>query len=118
MCLVKFRNGNYSKFKEFESGIYYHDTKKYDDDKAVSDTYKTKQSVNRYPMLKTVDNNKECLTRQEIEGVDRAQKHQTLLGFPSTYSFIYYVVSNLMINCDITMDDIKQTGKNMAQLHP
>ena len=49
---------------------------KNDNDEATNDTHKTKQSVNPYSVLHTVNNNTEYLTRHEIAGADRTQKYQ------------------------------------------
>ena len=62
-------------------------------------------------MLNTVNNNKEYLTWQEIAGEDRSQKYQALLGWPSTSDLISYLPKNLIINCDIDVDYIKQAEK-------
>ena len=56
--------------------------------------------------MSTVTKNKEYYTRADIEGADRARKYQGLLGWSETSAFKTYFNNNLLLNYNITMDDI------------
>ena len=71
-------------------------------------------------MLQIMNSIKWYPTQQKIAGAYRAWKYQALLGCPSTFSLVYYIAKNLIIDCDITVDYNKQAEqiyeKNMPLL--
>ena len=44
----------------------------------------------------------------DIEGDDRAKSYQGLLGWVATSAFNTYANNNLLLNCNITLDDINR----------
>ena len=76
---------------------------------------KTKAIITPYPLLSTVTENREFYTRADIEGVDRERRYQGLLGWPSTSYFKTYVNKNLILNCNINVDNIN-ISENMYGL--
>ena len=85
-------------FTQCGSGLYYYDT--------TEDKFKPK--VSNYSFLSTVSSNKEYFTRREIEQADAARLLQAQIGWPSTDQFKHIVNNNLLINCEITADDISR----------
>ena len=65
-------------------------------------------SVSAYTFFSTVASNKEFFSRLEIEGADRARVLQGRLGWPSDQLFKEAIRDNLVMNADITVDDINR----------
>ena len=58
-------------------------------------------------ILNTVSENREGFMRGEYEGAREACREMHLLGFPSEQDFGNMVHSNMIVNCPVTFDDIK-----------
>jgi hypothetical protein len=86
------------KFDECQDGLYFYDTNK----------NKPKPAVTNYSMLQTVADNKDFFSANEIQGADRARKIQQQIGWPSTSHFKSIVSKQLLLNCNITIDDINR----------
>ena len=46
--------------------------------------------------------------RADIEGAERARRYQVLFGWPEKSDFNTHVNNNLLLNCNITTDDINR----------
>ena len=51
--------------------------------------------------------NQEGFTQREYEGAQEARRAMQLLGFLSERDFEKIVCSNIIVNCPITFDDVK-----------
>ena len=87
------------RFQRHSPGLYYIDTRNLIDNK---------NEVNAYSFFSTVKANKEYFSSRDIEGADRARVLQQLLQWPSTADFKRYINENLLINCDVTSDDVNR----------
>lgn len=85
-------------FTQCGSGLYYYDT--------TEDKIKSK--VTNYSFLSTVSSNKDYFTCREIEQADAARLLQAQIGWPSTEHFKHIVKNNLLVNYEITADDISR----------
>ena len=82
-------DGTVFKFKECGSGLYYYDM------------------ASNYPLLPFINCNREFFnTCAEVDRANRARRYQGLLGWPEKSSFETYVNNNLLLNCNINVDDI------------
>ena len=52
--------------------------------------------------------NKEFFSRLEIEGADKARMLQSRLGWPSDQQYKEGIQDNLIMNADVTVDDINR----------
>jgi hypothetical protein len=86
------------RFQQCGSGLYYYDT-------AANEN---NSNVISYSFLSTVRNNKDYFNRQEIEGADKARILQSNIGWPSTKDMQHYIASNLIVNCNVTVDDVNR----------
>lgn len=81
-------------------------------DKSVDPTLitdKNKQTVSVYSFFSTVASKKDFFSHLEIEGVDKARILQSRLGWLSDQQFKEAIQDNLVMNADITVDDIHCT---------
>ena len=97
-------SGRVVKFKKCGQGLYFYDADKKDDHE-----YNINDPKISYMFLTQVSNTAALMTNQEIENADRALVYQELLGWPSTTEFKKMVSNNLLMNCDITVDDIQRS---------
>ena len=96
-------DGTVFKFKEYILGLYYHNMESsYDQNSA-----KTNATIPPYSLLSTLTQNKQLYMHAGIEGADRARRYQGLLVRPLKSAFNTYVNNNLLLKCNITMDDKK-----------
>ena len=58
-------------------------------------------------LLNTVSDNREGFTRREYKGPQETRQSMHLLGFPSEREFENMVCSNMIVNCPINFDDVK-----------
>ena len=58
-------------------------------------------------LLNTVSENREGFTWREYDGAQEARRVMHLLGFPSEQDFESMVRSNMIVNCPVTFDDVK-----------
>jgi hypothetical protein len=86
------------RFQQCGSGLYYYDT--------AANAHNS--NVISYSFLSTVRNNKDYFNRQEIEGADKARILQGNIGWPSTKDMQNYIASNLIVNCNVTVDDVNR----------
>ena len=93
------------KFKECGSGLYYYVMVSTDE----QNNAKTNTTITPYSLLSTVTENKEFYTRADIEGTDRVRRYQEILGWPETSALKNYVNNNLLLNCNINVDDIDRS---------
>ena len=66
------------------------------------------QSFAQY--LQIVSSNEKLFSKKEVERVKYALEMQEFLSWPSTQEFLEIVAGNQLRNCDLTVDDIKQTA--------
>ena len=59
-------------------------------------------------MIPNTKKNKELFTRLKIEGADKAQKLQQIIGWTSNTSFEIYIGNNLNENVGISVNDINR----------
>ena len=86
-------NGKILKFREATRRLYYFDT----EDRDVEETM----------LITTVDNNKSRLSAHDFSRALLARALQRKIGRPMTKDFIRYVALNLIPNCPVTVQDIK-----------
>ena len=91
-------------FAPFDTGLYYFDTSKAP--QIVSD--KTKSSISPYSLLQSVEHNKKFYSMAEIKGADNARKQQEEIGWPSDGFYHEIIKENLLINTEITIDDVQR----------
>ena len=84
------------RFNQCESGLYYID---------LSDS---SDKITPYSFFNTVKANKEFFSPREVHQADKSRVLQAKLGRPSTADFKTYIKNNLLINCDITVDDVSR----------
>ena len=58
--------------------------------------------------VNTVADNRECFTCREYEGSKAARRALVLVGYPSERDFTNMVISNMIVNCPVTPQDIKK----------
>ena len=68
----------------------------------------SKHLVSNYSFLSIVVSNKQYFTRREIEQADKARILQAHIGWPATDDFKRLVSDNLLLNCDITVNNISR----------
>ena len=73
---------------------------------------------NRIILLNTFSDNREGFTRREYEGAQEARRAMNLLGFPPKRYFENMVRSNMIVNCPVTFDDVKNTNLFLALISP
>ncbi len=81
------------KFKEATRRLYYFDTADRDETGTM--------------LITTVENNKSKLSAYDYNQAEKARALQRRIGRPSTRDFIRYVATNLIPNCPVTIQDIK-----------
>ena len=96
-------------FEQCGSGLYFYDT---------ANTDNTKHLVSKYSFLSTVASNKQYFTRREIDQADKAHILQAHIGWPATEDFKRIVSKNLLLNCDVTVDDISRAVAIYGQSEP
>ena len=81
-------------------------------------------------LITTVDNNKSKLSALDLTQAKRARALQRRLGRPSILDYIHYAYMNMIPNCPITVQDVKNTeviwgpdlgcvkGKTARQMSP
>lgn len=101
-------DGQLLRFREYDSGLYFYDTR-------ISLTkissplfYLSSRIHTLMSFLSSVKSNKEKFTRREIEGADAARLLYRKLGRPSEAQFHHALKYNQFINCPITPDDAKR----------
>ena len=87
-------------FVKSENGLYYYDTS--------SDGNFSKEAVINYCFINTVEDNERKYHRREVDKAKKARTLYTLLNRPSRRSFERYVATNQIINCPITVEDVKR----------
>jgi hypothetical protein len=98
--LVHRKDAFIMKFKEFHSGLYYHNTLSLD----VTDRY----SVEPYSFLNVVAQNKKNFTTRQINQADKARALYCMLGRPSEQTFASMLNNNVIHNCPLTFEDAKR----------
>ena len=73
----------------------------------VSDN-QNNQTISDYSFFFTVASNKEFVSRLKIEGADKARILQSRLGWPSDQQYKEAIRDNLIMNADVTIDDINR----------
>ena len=58
-------------------------------------------------LISTVSENQEGFTRREYKGAWELQRAMYLLGLPSERDFEIMIHSNMIVNCTVTFDDVK-----------
>ena len=97
-------SGRVVKFKKCGLGLYY-----YDDDNKVEHEYNINDKKFSYMFISQVSESASLMTNKEIADANRALIYQELLGWPSTQEFKRMVSNNLLMNCDITTEDIQRS---------
>ena len=111
---VILRDGTVFKFKEYKSGLYYYDTVSTN----VQDRDKTNTTITAYPLLSPVTQNKQFNTCADIEVSYRERGYKGLLGWTETSDFKTYFNNKLLLNCNITVHDIKRDDCMYAESTP
>ena len=102
--LVHTPNGNVFRFAELSNGLYAFDT-------SSSDNTPTSSSVinySDYSCLQTVRSQKALFTARQLEGADKARELSRQLGRPSKTSLEHSVLHGHILNCPVTIDDIRR----------
>ena len=109
--IVHRSDGTQMKFKEFSSGLYFHDP---------TVVCKPKSPVSNYCLVQTVNKNRKMFHRREIEGAEKARSLHRLLGRPAQARFEHFLVNNLIRNCPVTVQDAKRAvliyGPDLANI--
>lgn len=99
------------RFEKCGHGLYFLDTTK-------TTPNNTNGTVIDYSFFSTVASNKEYFSRREIEGADTARLLQGRLGWPSTGQYKQLIENNLLVNTDVTTDDINRAEAIYGQAVP
>ena len=103
-------------FQEASRRLYYFDTVNRDEEGTI--------------LITTVDNNKNKLSALDLTQAKIARAVQRRIGRPSICDYIHYINMNMIPNCPITIQDIKNTefiwgsdlgyvkGKTARQMSP
>ena len=96
-------NDSIIQFKECADGLYYWDAGN------NNDFDKSKSVVTPYlNFVQTVKSNKSYYSKRDIQGADKARKTQEQLGWPSDSTFERIIMKNHIINCPITINDVRR----------
>ena len=99
-------NGRTLKFKECESGLYFHDTEK--ETNNVEEINNINGDVIDYSYLQTVQENKNFLTKEEVARASKYRIYQSILCWTSTTNYIKMLENSMITSCDINTDNIKR----------
>ena len=117
---VHLPNGVIIRFCEFESGLYYFDSKHLTHNSTNSQLIQYSPPPSSHTFLQSVANNKQNFTRREIAHADRARRLYRHLGRPSEQQFQDILQKNLLRDCPVTPDDAKRAyhiyGPDLATL--
>jgi len=87
------------KFREYKSGLYYHDI-------AAPNINSSSGCVNRYFFIVTIAGNKHNQFHHcEIEAADQAHTLYTMIGRQSQQQFKHIINNNLISNCLVISDN-------------
>eukprot|EP00804_Cyclotella_cryptica_P027563 CCRYP_007501-RA/>CCRYP_007501-RA protein AED:0.35 eAED:-0.96 QI:0/-1/0/1/-1/1/1/0/333 len=92
-CFHVHKEGKTIKFREAMRRLYYFDTVERHEDSTI--------------LINTVDENKSKLSTYDFSRAKLARTIQCRIGRPATRDFISYVENNLIPNCPITSQDIR-----------
>ena len=85
------------KFKECESGLYFYDTDKKENDVEEINNINESEIID-YSYLQTVQENKKFLTKEDIYIASKARRYQSILCWTSTTDYIKMVENNIITN--------------------
>ena len=100
--MVHKSGNNVVKFLEHEGGLYFHDLakRKNEIEKVVLDQ-----------VVETVKDNKKPFTDRQVREAVRARRVYSMIGRPSTTDYKNMITGNLLKNCPVIVDDIRNTDK-------
>ena len=104
------------KFRPCGAGLYFLDVENMENH--YYQLTDNNEEVEGYSFVQSVASNKKFLTKNEINDADRALYYQELLGWPSMTAFRDYVKNNMVINCDVTTDDIARSEQLYGKAVP
>ena len=107
-------DGTVFKFKEYGLGLYYYNMEITDEKNSDTNNATIKPNF----LLPTVSDNEEFYRRTNIEGAKRARIYQGLLGCQETSAFNNYIDKTLLLNCNITVDNIKRADHIYREATP
>lgn len=90
------KDGSLMKFVEHSCGLY------------VFVPTNTSNTVSAYSFLQTVAHNKQFFSKREIDGADAARAFSRTIGRPSQAELEFIISHNLVLNCPVTIDDVKR----------
>ena len=94
--------------------------KKFDieDHNTKSEIINYSSSSNNFCLLNTVEFNKSLYNKQQIKKAESARQLQQNLGYPGNSVFKNILQNNLIINCDVTVDDFERSLKIFGTPEP
>ena len=92
-CFHVHKQGKILRFKEAPRRLYYFDTDERDEESTM--------------LITTVDDNKNNFSAYDFNQAKLARSIQKRISRPKTQDFIRYVTNNLIPNCPVTAQDIK-----------
>ena len=95
--LVHTGRGKPLRFDEVETGLYLFDKKEYMNERKASG----------YSFLTLAENTKGQFTKEEISRAEKAIVLNKNLGYPSYQEFFRLIQKRYVIDCPITVDDVK-----------
>jgi len=99
MCVHR-SDGTVTKFVEYASGLYYHDT--------APSIKSSSKSVSGYSCIVTVAGNKDRFHHRKIKDANRARVLYSMIGRPSQQQFEFILNNNLIRNCPVMVDDARR----------
>jgi len=88
------------KFREYKSGLYYHDT-------ITTQPKPSSECINGYSFIVTIAGNKDHFHCREIKVADCACALYAMIGRASQQQFEHILNNNLITNCPVTIDDVR-----------
>jgi hypothetical protein len=98
LCVHK-KNGNIMNFKEHTNGLHFFDTRC---------KYSPAPTNNLTSLLQLVEDNKKLFVKREIDATDAAWDLYRKIGRPSEAKVEEIVSKNLILNCPVTIDDVRR----------
>jgi len=109
MCMHR-SNGSIIKFREYKSGLYYHDT-------AASNLKPSSEWVNGYSFIVTIAGNKDHFHHCEIEVADWEHTLYAMIGRLSQQQFNHILNNDLITNCLVTVEWCEAGTHNLWTRH-
>ena len=101
--LVHTPKGTVFRFAELSNGLY-----AFDSSSSNASTSTTVTNYSAYSCLQTVSSQKAMFTARQLKGADKARELSRQLGRPSKTSLEHSVLHGHILNCPVTIDDIRR----------